>query len=55
MHLVGDLVEVLYKVPYGAGFAETSTQFVSPPIALTSGVLVIVGFIDRCIGRQLIC
>jgi hypothetical protein len=52
---VGDLVKGLFEVPYGEGFAETSAPFVSLPIALTSGILVVVGFISRCVGRQLVC
>jgi hypothetical protein len=55
VHPVGDLVKGLCEVPYGEGFTETSTPFVSLPIALASGVLVVVGFIRRCIGRQLVC
>jgi hypothetical protein len=55
VHPVGDLVEGLCKVPDGEGFTETSTPFVSLPVAVTSGVLVIVGFIGGCIGRQLVC
>jgi hypothetical protein len=54
VHPIGDLVEGLFKVPYGEGFAEKSTLFVSLPVALTSGVLVVVGFIGGCIGRQLV-
>jgi hypothetical protein len=45
VHPVGDLVKGLYEVPYGEGFTETSAPFVSLPVALTSGVLVVVGFI----------
>jgi hypothetical protein len=55
VHPVGDLVKGLYEVPYGEGFTEMSTLFVSLPVALTSGVLVVVGFIRGCIGRQLVC
>jgi hypothetical protein len=55
VHPVGDLVEGLCEVPYGEGFTETSAPFVSLPVALTSGVFVIVGFICGCIGRQLVC
>jgi hypothetical protein len=50
-----DLVEGLCEIPYGEGFTETSTPFVSFPVAFTSGFLVVVGFISRCIGRQLVC
>jgi hypothetical protein len=55
MHPVGDLVEGLCEVPYGKGFVETSTPFISLPFAFTSGVLVVVDFIGGCIGRQLVC
>jgi hypothetical protein len=55
VHSAGDLVEGLYEVPYGEGFAEMSTPFVVFPVAFTSGVLVVISFIDGCIGRQLIC
>jgi hypothetical protein len=55
VHSAGDLVEGLCEVPYGEGFAETSTPFVAFPVAFMSGVLVVIGFIDGCIGRQLIC
>jgi hypothetical protein len=55
VHPVGDLVEGLCEVPYGEGFAETSAPFVSLPVALTSSVLVVIGFISGCIGRQLVC
>jgi hypothetical protein len=55
VHPVGDLVEGLCEVPYREGLAETSAPFVSLPVALTSGILVVVGFIRGCIGRQLVC
>jgi hypothetical protein len=55
VHLVGDLIESLCEIPYTEGFPETSTSFVALPVALTSGVLVVVGFISKCIGRQLVC
>jgi hypothetical protein len=45
----------LYKIPYREGFSKTSASFVALPVVLTSSVLVVVGFISRCIGRQLIC
>jgi hypothetical protein len=54
VHPVGDLVEGLCEALYGEGFTETSAPFVSLPVALTSGVLVVVGFISGCIGRQLV-
>jgi hypothetical protein len=55
VHPVGDLVKGLCEVPYGEGFTGTFASFVSLPVVLTSGVLVIVGFIRGCIGRQLVC
>jgi hypothetical protein len=55
VHLIGDLVKGLCEIPDGEGFAETSTPFVSLPVAFTSGILVVIGFIGRCIGRQLAC
>jgi hypothetical protein len=51
VHPVGDLVKGLCEVPYGEGFTETSTLFVSLPVALTSAILVVIGFICGCIGR----
>jgi hypothetical protein len=55
VHPVGDLVKGLCVIPYREGFSETSALFVALPVALTSGVLVVVGFISGCIGRQLVC
>jgi hypothetical protein len=55
VHPVGDLIESLCEIPYREGFPETSAPFVALPVALTSGILVVVGFISRCIGRQLVC
>jgi hypothetical protein len=49
------MVESLYKIPDWERFTDTSTPFVSLPVAFTSGVLVVVGFIGGCIGRQLVC
>jgi hypothetical protein len=55
VHPAGDLIEGLCEIPYREGFSETSTPFVALPVALSSGVLVVVGFIGGCIGRQLVC
>jgi hypothetical protein len=55
VHPAGDLFKGLCKILYREGFLETSAPFVALPIALTSGVLVVIGFISRCIGRQLVC
>jgi hypothetical protein len=51
----GDLIEGLCEISYREGFSETSTSFVALPVAFTSGVLVVIGFICGCIGRQLVC
>jgi hypothetical protein len=55
MHPAFDLVKRLCEVPYGEALTETSTSFVTLPVTLTSGVLVVAGFICGCIGRQLVC
>jgi hypothetical protein len=55
VHPVGDLIEGLCKIPYREGFSETFVSFVALPVVLTSGILVVVGFIVGCIGRQLVC
>jgi hypothetical protein len=55
VHLAFDLVKGLYEIPYGEVLTETSTSSVLLPVALTSGVLVVVGFVGGCIGRQLVC
>jgi hypothetical protein len=49
------MIESLCEIPYREGFLETSAPFIALPVALTSGVLVVVGFISGCIGRQLVC
>jgi hypothetical protein len=54
VHLTFDLVKFLCEVSYWEALTETSTPFVPLPVALTSGVLVIAGFIRECIGRQLV-
>jgi hypothetical protein len=53
MHPAFDLVKRLCEVPYGEALTETS--FVTLPIALTPGVLVVTGFVCWCIGRHLVC
>jgi hypothetical protein len=55
MHPAFDLVKCLCEVLYGEALTETSTPFVTLVVALTSGVLVVIGFICGCIGRQLVC
>jgi hypothetical protein len=39
----------------GAPPVELSALFVALSVALTSGILVVVGFISGCIARQLVC
>jgi hypothetical protein len=55
MHPAFDLVECFCEVPYGEALTEMSTSFVTLSVALTSGVLVVTGFVCGCIGRQLVC
>jgi hypothetical protein len=55
MHLTFNLVERLCEVPYGEALTETSTPFVTLPVAFTLGVLVVVGLVCGCVGRQLVC
>jgi hypothetical protein len=55
MHPAFDLIKRLCEVPYGEALTETSSPFVTLPVALTSGVLVVAGFVCGCIGRQLVC
>jgi hypothetical protein len=54
MHPDFDLIKRLCEVLYGEALTETSTPFVTLPVAPTSDVLVVVGFISGCIGRQLV-
>jgi hypothetical protein len=55
VHPAFDLVKCLCEVPYGEALTETSTSFFPVPVALTSGVLIVAGFIRGCVGRQLVC
>jgi hypothetical protein len=55
MHLAFNLVKRLCEVPYGEALTEMSTPFVTLPVMLTSGVLVVVGLVCGCVGRQLFC
>jgi hypothetical protein len=55
MHPSFDLVKRLCEVPYGEALTETSTLFVTLPVALMLGFLVVAGFVCGCIGRQLVC
>jgi hypothetical protein len=55
MHPAFNLVEHLCEVSYGEALTETPTSFVALHVTLTSGVPVLVGFVCRCVGRQLFC
>jgi hypothetical protein len=55
MYPTFDLVQRLCEVPYGEALTETSMRFVTLPVALTSGVPVVVGFVYGCVCRQLVC
>jgi hypothetical protein len=55
MHPAFNLVKRLCEVPYGEALTETSTPFVTLPVTLTLGILVIGGFVCGCVGRQLVC
>jgi hypothetical protein len=55
MHPDFNLVERLCEVPYGEALTEMPTPFVVFPVTLTSGVLVVVGLVCGCVGRQLVC
>jgi hypothetical protein len=52
MHPTFNLVKRLCEVLYGEALTETSTLFVTLPVTLASGVLVITGFVCGCVGRQ---
>jgi hypothetical protein len=54
VHPACDLVKCLCEILYGEALTETSTPFVPLPIVLTSGVLVVAGFVCGCIGRHLV-
>jgi hypothetical protein len=51
VHSAGVLIEGPCDIPYREGFSETSASFVPIPVAFTSDILVVVGFISGCIGR----
>jgi hypothetical protein len=48
------LVECFREVLDGKGLAETSAPFVPLSVAFTSSVLVGVGLVCGCVGRQLV-
>jgi hypothetical protein len=54
MHPAFNLVECLCEVPYGEALTKMSMSFVTLLVALTSGVLVVVGLVCGCVGRQLV-
>jgi hypothetical protein len=55
VHPAFNLIERLCEVPDGEALMETPTSFVAPPVTLASGVLVVVGLVCGCVGRQLVC
>jgi hypothetical protein len=55
MHPTFNIVERLCEVLYGEALTETPTPFVTPLVALMSGVLVVVDFVCGCVGRKLVC
>jgi hypothetical protein len=55
MHPAFDMVKCPCEVPYGEALTEMSTPFITLPDALTSGILVVTGFVCGCIGSQLVC
>jgi CBS-domain-containing membrane protein len=55
VHPAFNLIERLCEVLDGEALTETPTPFVAPPVTLTSGVLVVVGLVCGCVGRQLVC
>jgi hypothetical protein len=54
VHPAFNLIERLYDVSDGKALTETLRPFVAPPVTLTSGVLVVVGLVCGCVGRQLV-
>jgi hypothetical protein len=54
VHLVGDLIQSLGEVPDGESLSKTFAPFISLPIAVTLGILVVSVFISGCIGGHLI-
>jgi hypothetical protein len=55
VHPAGDFFKGLCKILYMEGFSKMSAPFVALPVTLMSGILVVIGFISGCIGRQLVC
>jgi hypothetical protein len=55
VHSVFDLVESLCELPDGQRLMETPAPFIPPFVAFTSGILVGVGLVYGCVGRQLVC
>jgi hypothetical protein len=54
VHPVGDLDQSLDEVPDRESLAETSAVFVSLPVAVTPGILVVGSFISWCVGGHLV-
>jgi hypothetical protein len=54
VHPALDLVECFRKVSDGKVLAEMSASFVPLSVAFTSSVLVGVGLVGGCVGRQLV-
>jgi hypothetical protein len=54
VHPVRDLIKSLGEIPDWESLMEMSASFLSLPVAFTSGVLVVVGFISGRVCRQLV-
>jgi hypothetical protein len=54
VHPIGNLIQSHGEIPDGKGLTETSAPFVPLPVAFTSGILVVGGFISGRIGGQLV-
>jgi hypothetical protein len=51
---VGNLIQSLVEVPDRKSLSEASASFVLLSVAVTSSVLVVGGYVGRCVGGQLI-
>jgi hypothetical protein len=54
VYLVGNMIQSLVEVPDRESLSETYAPFVLLSIAVTSSVLIVGGFVRRCVGEQLI-
>jgi hypothetical protein len=54
VHPVDDLVQSLGEIRNGESLTEMFASFAPLPVAFTSGVLVVSGFISRHVGGQLV-